>query len=93
MIYLFVLFLVAPSCFMRAFSSRSTWELPLAVICGLLTAVTSLAGERELQEWWCWAWLLHGMGNLPGPGIEPMSPAMARGFLTTVSSGKSLISF
>ena len=55
MIYLFVLFLVAPSCFMRAFSSRSTWELPLAVICGLLTAVTSLAGERELQEWWCWA--------------------------------------
>ena len=50
MIYLFVLFLVALSCFMRAFSSHSKWELPFAVICGLLTAVTSLAGERELQE-------------------------------------------
>ena len=49
MIYLFVLFLVALSCFKRAFSSRSKWELPFAVICRLLTAVTSLAGERVLE--------------------------------------------
>ena len=30
-----------------------------------------------------------GMGNLPQPGIEPMSPALARGFFSTVQPGKS----
>ena len=35
------------------------------------------------------AGLLHGMWNLPGPGIEPMSPALAGGFLSTVPPGKS----
>ena len=25
----------------------------------------------------------HGMWNLPGPGIEPVSPALVDGFLTT----------
>ena len=28
------------------------------------------------------------MWNLPGPGIEPMSPALAGGFLTTEPPGK-----
>ena len=28
---------------------------------------------------------------VPGPGIEPVSPAFAGGFLTTGSSGKSLL--
>ena len=28
------------------------------------------------------------MGDLPAPGIEPMSPALADGFLTTKPSGK-----
>ena len=31
------------------------------------------------------------MWDLPGPGIEPMSPALAGGFLTTVPPGKTLI--
>ena len=30
------------------------------------------------------AQLLHGMWNLPGAGIEPVSPALAGGFFTTV---------
>ena len=30
-----------------------------------------------------WKW------NLPGPGIEPMSPAGTGGFLSTVAPGKS----
>ena len=30
------------------------------------------------------------MWNLPGPGIEPVSPALAGGFLPTASPGKSL---
>ena len=29
------------------------------------------------------------MWDLPGPGIEPVSPALAGGFLTTVPPGKS----
>ncbi|WP_447384750.1 hypothetical protein, partial [Streptococcus pneumoniae] len=32
-----------------------------------------------------------GMCDLPGPGLKPMSPALAGGFLTTVSPGKSLL--
>ena len=31
------------------------------------------------------------MWDLPGPGLEPMSPALAGGFLTTAPPGKSLI--
>ena len=31
------------------------------------------------------------MWDLPGPGIEPVSPALAGGFLTTVPPGKSSI--
>ena len=29
------------------------------------------------------------MWDLPGPGIEPVSPELARGFLTTAPPGKS----
>ena len=29
------------------------------------------------------------MRDLPGPGLEPVSPALAGGFLTTVPPGKS----
>ena len=32
------------------------------------------------------------MWDLPGPGIELVSPALAGGFLTTAPSGKSLYS-
>ena len=31
----------------------------------------------------------YGMWNLPGPGIEPVFPALAAGFLTTGPPGKS----
>ena len=33
------------------------------------------------------------MWDLPGPGIEPTSPALAGEFLTTAPPGKSLLSF
>ena len=36
----------------------------------------------------CGAQLLCGMWDLPGPGIEPVSPALAGGFLTTVPPRK-----
>ena len=31
------------------------------------------------------------MWDLPGPGLEPQSPALAGGFLTTAPPGKSQI--
>ena len=34
--------------------------------------------------------MLHGMWDLPRPGIEPVSPALAGGFLTTAPPGNSL---
>ena len=37
-----------------------------------------------------WAQLLRGMCDLPGPGLEPVSPALAGRFSTTVPPGKPL---
>ena len=39
------------------------------------------------------AQLLRGTRDPPGPGIEPVSPALAGGFLTTVPPGKSMSFF
>ena len=33
------------------------------------------------------------MWDLPGPGLEPMFPALAGGFLTTVPPGKPSVKF
>ena len=45
--------------------------------------------ERRLSSCGARAQLLRGMWDLPGPGIKPMSPVLAGGFLTTAPSGKS----
>ena len=37
--------------------------------------------------------MLRSMWDLPGPGLEPRSPALAGGFLTTAPPGKSLSYF
>ena len=45
----------------------------------------------------CGLWALEhrlnscGTWDLPGPGLEPMSPALAGGFLTTAPPGKSSV--
>ena len=64
----------------------------LVTIRGLLAAVDSLV---ELRLWsssssscGSWAYFLQAMWDLPGPGIEPMSPALAGGFFTSESLGK-----
>ena len=49
-----------------------------------LQSTGSVAVWRELQ-------LLHSMWYLPGPGIQPMSPAFVGRFLSTVPAGKSCI--
>ena len=46
--------------------------------------------ERRLSSCGAWAQLLRGTWDLPGPGLKPVSPALAGGFLTTAQPGKSL---
>ena len=102
-INVFILFLAVLGlhCCMRAFSSCSEWELLFVAVRRLLIAVASLAAKHRLQacgiqQLWHTgsvvvahgAQLLCGMWDLPRPGLEPMSPALADGFLTTVPPGK-----
>ena len=46
--------------------------------------------EHRLSSCGTRAQLLHGMWDLPGPRLEPMSPALAGGCLTTAPPGKPL---
>ena len=64
----------------------------VVVECGL-SSCGSRALERRLSSCGARAQLLHGMWDLPGPGLEPVSPALAGRFLTTVPPGKSQESF
>ena len=63
--------------------------------CRLVLAVWGLSTvawgplECGLSSHGVWAWLSHGMWNLPGPGNEPVSPALAGGFLSTAPTRKS----
>ena len=56
--------------------------------CGGFSSCGSWALERRLSSCGSRAQLLHGMWDLPRPGIEPVSPALAGGFLTTAPPGK-----
>ena len=62
------------------------WSMGSVVVAHGLSSCGSWAVERKLSS--CDAYLLHGMWDLPGRGFEPMSPALAGGFLTTVPPGK-----
>ena len=42
-----------------------------------LIAAASLVVERGLKSCGAHAFLLHAMWNLPGPGIKPVTPALA----------------
>ena len=53
-----------------------------------LSGCGSRALERRLSSCGAWAWLLCGMWDLPGRGLEPVSTALAGGFLTTAPPGK-----
>ena len=48
----------------------------------------SVVVARGLSSCGSRAQLLRGMWDLPGPGLKPMSPALAGGFLTTAPPGK-----
>ena len=48
----------------------------------------SVVTAHRLSSCGAWGELLHSMRNLPKPGIEPVSPVLAGGFLSTVPPGK-----
>ena len=54
-----------------------------------LSSCGSRALECRLSSCGARAYLLRRMWDLPRPGLEPMSPALAGGFLTTAPPGKS----
>ena len=65
----------------------------LVVVAHGLSSCGLRALERRLSSCGTRVQLLCGMWDLPGPGIKPVSPALAGGFLTTVPPGKSLSVF
>ena len=55
----------------------------LVLECGLEGVWASVAVACGISSCGTRAWLLHGTGDPPGPGIEHVSPALAGGFFTT----------
>ena len=77
----------------RAFSSCGKRGQLFIVVHGPLTITASLVVEHGLQthrlsSCGSRAQLLRSMWDLPRPGLEPVSPALAGGFSTTVPPGK-----
>ena len=77
----------------RAFSSCGKRGPLFIAERGPLTIATSLVAEhrfqmRRLSNCGSRAQLLRGMWDLPRPGLEPVSPALTGGFLTTAPPGK-----
>ena len=62
-------------------------QASVVVACGL-SSCGSWALECKLGSCGTWALFLCGMWDLPRPGLEPMFPALAGRFLTTVPPGK-----
>ena len=104
-ICLFILFLtmVGLRCCMRACSGCSQQGLLSKLVLGLLTAVAALVGTQAVGLWASEAaasglqalgWglssrLLHGMWDLPKPGVKLVSLALQGGFLASGPPGKS----
>ena len=77
----------------RAFSSCGKRGPFFIAVHGSLTVVASLVAEHKLQtrrlsSCGSRAQLLRGMWDLPRPGLEPVSPALAGRFSTTAPPGK-----
>ena len=77
----------------RAFSSCGKWGPLFIAVRGPLIIAASLVAEhrvqtRRLSSCGSRAQLLRGMWDLPRPGLEPVSPALAGRFSTTAPPGK-----
>ena len=77
----------------RSFSPYGVWALgasaSVVVACGLGSCSSGDLGHR-LSSCGEQAWLLFGLWDLPRPGVEPMSPALAGRFFTIEPPGKPL---
>ena len=98
--YLFVCFLAVLGLRFcaRAFSSCGERGPLFIAVRGPLTVAASLVAEHKLQtrrlsSCNSRAQLLRGMWDLPRPGLQPVSPALAGRFSTTVPPGKPKIEF
>ena len=77
----------------RAFSSCGKWGPLFITVRRPLTIAAPLVAERRLQtrrlsNCGSQAQPLCGMWDLPRPGLEPVSPALAGRFSTTAPPGK-----
>ena len=91
-IYLFMAVLGLHFC-ARAFSSCGKRGPLFIAVCRPLTIAASLVAEHRLQtrrlsNCGSRAQLIRGMWDLPRPGLEPVSPALAGRFSTTAPPGK-----
>ena len=82
----------------KAFSSCGEWGPLFIAVCGPLTIAASLVAEHRLQmrrlsNCGSRAQPLRGMWDLPRPGLEPVSPALAGRLSTTAPPGKPYLSF
>ena len=82
----------------RAFSSCGKWGPLLIAVRGPLTIAASLVAEHRLQtrrlsNCGSRAQPLRGTWDLPRPGLEPVSPALAGRFSTTAPPGKPVAIF
>ena len=96
-IYLFMAVLGLRFC-ARAFSSCGKRGPLLIAVRGPLTIAAFLVAEHRLQtrrlsNCGSRAQLLRGMWDLPRPGLEPVSPALAGRLPTTVPPGKPFLFF
>ena len=96
-IYLFLAVLGLRLC-ARALSSCGERGPLFIAVHRPLTIAASLVAEHRLQtrrlsSCGSWVQLLHSMWDLPRPGLEPVSPALAGGFSTTAPPGKPPIYF
>ena len=88
----YLLWCVASYC--SGFSCCGTWALGAwasVVVAPGFSSCGLWALEHRLSICGTQAQLLHGMWDLPGPGLEPMSPELACGFSTTAPPGKPLL--
>ena len=81
----------------RAFSNCGKRGPLFIAVRGPPTVAASLVAEHRLQtrrlsNCGSWAQLPCGMWDLPRPGLEPVSPALAGRFSTTAPPGKPRIS-
>ena len=77
----------------RAFPSCGKWGPLFIAVRGPLTIAASPVAEHRLQtrrlsNCGSWAQSLRGMWDLPRPGLEPVSPALAGRLPTTAPPGK-----